>query len=266
MLPRKRLLQTRAGALEHVLSGRGRPVWLLFSGAGVTLEGWRDLYPGIERLGTVLAWNRLGAGRSSRPRGPQTGSAVVASLRELLGYLDLAPPYILVGHSLGALHAELFARLYPQEVQAVALLEPAHPGQRGQWQGEQERLAGTLARLLGVPAGSLRANLQAEVDKAGETARQRQAAGPFPPVPLLVVSGGRDPPRWLGSPQAARQRRERQGALARLSPAGEHVVLPRSGHFPQRSEPQRVLALLRALAGAGEGVVGDQPLRPFQAM
>lgn len=39
MLPRKRLLQTRGGTIEHVLSGKGRPVWLLFSGAGAAADG-----------------------------------------------------------------------------------------------------------------------------------------------------------------------------------------------------------------------------------
>ncbi len=71
--------------------------------------------------------------------------------------------------------------------------------------------------------------------------------GPLPPVPVAVVTGGMDPPKSLLSPEAVQARRERQLALARLSPQGEHVVAQRSGHFPQRSEPELVLDVLRRL-------------------
>lgn len=43
LLPTRRRLQTRSGALEYVLSGSGSPTIVLLNGAGVTLEGWRAL-------------------------------------------------------------------------------------------------------------------------------------------------------------------------------------------------------------------------------
>ena len=50
-LPGRQKLQTRAGILEAVVSGAGAPTLLLVNGAGVTLEGWRALYPAVERCG-----------------------------------------------------------------------------------------------------------------------------------------------------------------------------------------------------------------------
>ncbi|AEG92723.1 hypothetical protein Rta_16310 [Ramlibacter tataouinensis TTB310] len=229
-------------------SGSGSPTYVLMNGAGVTLEGWRPLYPGIERLGTVFAWNRQGLGRSARPRSRQTGALVVASLRELLAYAGLAPPYVLVGHSLGGLHANLFARLHPAEVAGVALIEATHPDDCGRLREHEGRLAGVLARLLAVPAAWLRPNLHAELACALDTARQVEAAGPFPPVPLVVVSGGQTPPRWLMSPEALELKQARQRALAALSPLGEQVIAQASGHFPQRTQPELVLDVLRRLA------------------
>jgi pimeloyl-ACP methyl ester carboxylesterase len=41
-----------------------------------------------------------------------------------------------------------------------------------------------------------------------------------------------------------------QQELARLSPLGEQVIAQRSGHFPQLTEPEVVLDVLRALAGS----------------
>ena len=60
--------ETRSGALEYVVSGAGQPTIVLLNGAGVTLEGWRTLYPAIEHLGTVFAWNRFGVKGSDEPR------------------------------------------------------------------------------------------------------------------------------------------------------------------------------------------------------
>jgi pimeloyl-ACP methyl ester carboxylesterase len=251
-LPRRQKLQTRAGVLEAVVSGTGVPTLLLVNGAGVTLEGWRALYPAIEHCGTVFAWNRFGAGGSDRPRLAQTGAVVVASLRELLGYAGLQPPYLLVAHSLGGLYANLFARLHPAEVCGMVLLEATHPRDKEMLKAHEGRLAAVLGKLFALPQQMFRANLHSEIGWIDETVRQIDAAGPFPGVPLVVVTGGRDPPGWLVPPAALRIRREHQRDLARLSPRGEQVIAAGSGHFPQLSEPRLVLdAIGRVAAQAG---------------
>ena len=190
-LPRKRKHATSAGTLEYVLSGEGAPTLVLLNGAGVTLEGWGRLYPDIGEIARVFAWNRFGVGRSSAPLLPQTGTVVIDSLRELLAALELAPPYLLVGHSLGGLHAQLFARRFPGEVAGLVLIEPTHPRDRELLKGHEGRLAQVLSRVLSVPQKLLRANLHSEMDWIDAAAREVEAAGPFPHVPLAVVSGGR---------------------------------------------------------------------------
>lgn len=77
MLPRRQTLRATAGRVEYVLSGSGRCTLVLLSGAGVTLEGWGRRYPDTEGIGRVVAWNRFGAGASSGPALPQTGTTVV---------------------------------------------------------------------------------------------------------------------------------------------------------------------------------------------
>lgn len=249
-LPPRKRLATAAGILEYVLSGAQGPPIILFNGAGVTLEGWRALYPGIEQLGCVLGWNRFGVAGSSKPRQPQKGSLVVASLRELLASLGLPPPYLLVGHSLGGLYCNLFARLHPGEVGGVVLLEATHPRDREMLKGHETQLASVLAKLFELPQRIFRDNLNAEIDWVDATAGEVAAAGPFPPVPLTVVTGGNDPPKWLMSPEALRIRRAHQQDLVRLSPQGQQVVAPLSGHFPQLTQPELVLDVIRRMAGA----------------
>jgi pimeloyl-ACP methyl ester carboxylesterase len=254
-LPPRRTLRTPAGAIEYVLSGLGEPAIVLFNGSGVTLEGWMRLYPQIESIGTVLAWNRHGAGASSAPVQPQTGAAVVATARELLAHVGLKPPYLLVGHSLGGLYANLYARLHPHDVGAVVLIEATHPRDREMLKGHEGQLATVLGKLLSLPQRMFRANLHAEIDWVDATAREVACAGPFPDVPLTVVSGGSDPPRWLMPPAAVQIRRAHQRELSQLSTQGQQVIAPRSGHFPQLRQPELVLDVLRRMARAMTGEV-----------
>jgi pimeloyl-ACP methyl ester carboxylesterase len=253
LLPERKKLQTRSGALEYVVSGAGEPTLVLLNGAGVTLEGWRALFPAIEKAGTVFAWNRFGVKGSDEPRLAQTGAVVVASLRELLAYAGLRPPYVLVGHSLGGLHANLFARLYPNEVAAVMFLEATHPHDQEVLHKHETQLTRALSKLFSLPQWLFRANVQAEIEWAAETAREIEGAGPFPEVPVAVITGGANPPKWLMSPAAQRARREHQQELARLSPRGEQVIATRSGHFPQLTEPALVLDVLRRIISRAAG-------------
>ena len=48
---------------------------------------------------------------------------IVEELRRNLKHKGLSPPYILVGHSLGGLYMQLFARRYPQEVSGIVLVD-----------------------------------------------------------------------------------------------------------------------------------------------
>lgn len=247
ILPPIQVAQTRAGRMSYVVSGSGTATLVLLSGAGVSLQGWGGLYPGIERLGRVFAWNRPGVQGSDAPTHAQTGAVVVAALRELLRYAGLAPPYVLVGHSLGGLHANLFARLHPTDVAAVLFLEATHPRDQEVLRQHETGFARAIAKVLALPQKLFRANLHAEVEWVAETVRELEAADPFPDVPLAVVTGGKAPPAWMMSPAAADARRAHQQDLARLSPQGEQVIAQRSGHFPQLTEPQLVLEVLERL-------------------
>jgi pimeloyl-ACP methyl ester carboxylesterase len=249
-LPALRAAQTRSGRVSYILSGQGPAKLILFSGAGVGLQGWEPLYPRIERSGRVLGWNRFGLPGSDPPRHRQSGTRVLRTLRELLGAARLAPPYVLVAHSLGGLFANLFARLYPQEIAGVLFIEATHPDEHALLRQRESQNARALARVLGVPSALLRPNLHAELEGVQETVGEIAAAGPFPPVPLRVVTGGQTPRAWMLSPGVVGARRANQQALARLSPLGEQLIAQRSGHFPQLTQPDVVLRALAQLAAA----------------
>jgi pimeloyl-ACP methyl ester carboxylesterase len=247
VLPPIRALQTRSGRLSYMLSGSGEPPIVLFSGAGVSLQGWEPLYPGIEKLGTVLGWNRLGMQGSDPPPARQTGGVVLGSMRELLGYNGLRPPFVLVAHSLGGLFANLFARLHPREVAGVLFLESTHPDDQEVLKKHESELVKALGKMLTLPQVFFEPNVHTELACVDETVREIASAGEFPPVPVRVITGGLTPNSSLMSPGTVGARRAHQQELGRLSPLGEQVIAHKSGHFPQMTEPELVLGVLADL-------------------
>lgn len=232
-------------AVEYAIAGSGTPAIVLLNGAGGPLEGWVRILAPLEAVSTVVAYNRLGIGRSSKPSEPQTGDVVVRMLHALLERLGLHPPYILVGHSLGGLFVNLFARTYPSEVAAVVFLDSAAPEDSTLIDEHGTGTQRLAQRVVDAVFGR---------DQFGETAcvpktvEMIARAGAFPPVPVVVVSAGR-PAR--GNPPAVRAARARnQEGLVALSPLGEHLVAHKSGHFPHISEPGLVSEAIRLLVAS----------------
>ena len=125
--PRKQKFSVHGTSLEYVVSGTGSPVIVLVNGSGGPIEGWYKVYAQLAELRTVFAYNRPGVGGSGKPSEPQTGDVVVNTLRELLGCAGLKPPYLLVGHSLGGLFVNLYARSFPSDVTGAVLLDATAP-------------------------------------------------------------------------------------------------------------------------------------------
>lgn len=227
-------------SLEYSISGTGSPTIVLLNGAGGPIEGWYKVLPELETLGTVLAYNRPGVAGSARPTQPQTGDVIITTLRELLAHTGLRPPYVLVGHSLGGLYANLFARLFPAEIRAVVLLDATAPDDVRFLSKE----SGFIQRALqAVINGIFPKDANHETNYLDQTLEHIDQAGPFPAIPLMIVTGGK--PSWLMSQKVRQIRARNQTALVAMSPHGQQVIAPNSGHFPQFSEPEVVIQAIR---------------------
>jgi len=243
-LPPTRLATINGQRLAYALSGKGQPSIVLINGSGGPLLGWYKLYPGIEELGTVIAYDRPGVGSSPRAALPQTGRRVVEQLRALLNTTNLQPPYVLVGHSFGGLFANLFARMHSDEIAGVVFVEATAPDDIGSMKRHTTKVQRALASFLSALSNP---DPNGEIEHEKETVEDIRVAPPFPPVPVITLSGARTPPRWMMSPQALAQRAQNQAALAQTSPRGEQMLARHSGHFPQMSEPALVLAAIHKI-------------------
>lgn len=137
-----------AAPLAHSLTGQGAGlVVVLQSGLGDGLATWKRLQADLSKQHRVLSFDRPGYGASPARSGPRDPCRIAEETRALLVQLDLPPPYLLVGHSLGGLYQHAFARRYPGEVAGLVLLDPTHPDHWARMQAEAPVAAGTLKTL-----------------------------------------------------------------------------------------------------------------------
>jgi pimeloyl-ACP methyl ester carboxylesterase len=107
---------------------RPRATLVFENGLMLPLATWQKVVQALADEADILLYNRPGVGRSTLPEAPQDPKDAARLVRELLRVQELPAPYIVVGHSMGGLHAQLFARLYAQEVDAMLLVDALPPG------------------------------------------------------------------------------------------------------------------------------------------
>jgi pimeloyl-ACP methyl ester carboxylesterase len=239
-IPDKRLSDVGGYPIEFATAGTGRPVIVFISGGGPSeMDKWGGIYQDAKTLSAVFAYNRFGDGRSASVDEPQTGSRIVSTLHDLLRSAGLTPPYLLVGHSLGGLYADLFARSHPEEVSGVVLVDSTHPDQaailRGEYQGVVARAFNSaILKLFSL----VNPTKYSEIATLEETVEEYKKAGPFPDVPLIVITAGKQPPL---SPEGIQKVSGFQRSLAAMSPQGRQVIAERSGHIVQRDQPEIII-------------------------
>ena len=118
--------------LNLLILGDGSPTVIFAPGGGASTLEWARVQHPISAETRTVAYDNAGFGFSDPGPLPRTGSACVNDLRAALKAADIAPPYVLVGWSLGGLHMRLFAFRHPEEVLGMVLVDSSteHQGRR----------------------------------------------------------------------------------------------------------------------------------------
>ena len=235
-------------------SGNGGPTVIFESGLGETSAYWDGIATAVSTDTKVCIYDRAGRGGSDPAPMPLDGTGVAKELHALLGSANLSGPFVLVGHSSGALYVRIFAELYPEEVAGVVLLDgqPAEAFTRlpnfPAFYRNFRRISAVLPSLARVGVARMIyhadfANLPPHVRdmqrasnssvRASRSLRDEFAALPttleqagftsgFGDKPLIVVTAGRDAqPGWIAL----------QNELPMLSTNSQHRVLSNATHL-----------------------------------
>ena len=103
--------------------GEGSPTVVMEAGSGGDHTTWEPVVAEVRDANRTCTYDRANTGSSGSVSGDRTSSDVASDLHRLLDTANIAPPYILVGHSLGGISMRLFASTYADEVEGLILVD-----------------------------------------------------------------------------------------------------------------------------------------------
>jgi pimeloyl-ACP methyl ester carboxylesterase len=226
------------------LEGHGARTVILEAGLGDTMDVWKDVQSRIAAGCTrTLSYNRAGYEGSDPAMGPRDSETIVAELRAELKRRNINPPYVLVGHSLGGLYMQYFARNYPKEVAGLVLVDSTH------WHQGMVVDSSANTPYVGRTAVTLFMPwiMRREIADSATAGQQVHASPEAEGFPTIVLSSTRGP---VGeSPTSRALSVDMQDEIAADFPGAEHVRVADSGHYIQRDHPEAVVGAARELAG-----------------
>ncbi|HJQ33074.1 MAG TPA: alpha/beta hydrolase [Pyrinomonadaceae bacterium] len=148
--PPGRLVDVGGYRLHLDCAGAGGPAVVLIAGAGDFSFDWSLVQPQVSRFARVCAYDRAGLAWSDLGPTPRTMRQDAYELHTLLARAGVAPPYVLVGHSIGGLIARVYAAQYPREVAGVVLVDSTSEDTTLSYQGRVVRVRDS-ARDRAVP-------------------------------------------------------------------------------------------------------------------
>jgi pimeloyl-ACP methyl ester carboxylesterase len=252
--------------------GSGQPTVVFDAGLGGSSLDWTLVQPEVARFTRACAYDRAGYAWSDPGPLPRDARNIVIELEQLLGYGSVAAPYVLVGHSLGGLIVQHFARRNPQRIAGLVLVDATHEDQFRRLEelvmpsGKARRSTRlTMRDSYNIPEGLpedarrmaaafvVRAKsiivVQSELNFLRGTARAAPAVPEdFPDVPLVVISH-----REIPTAEPARERRlaeawmEMQLDLAALTRRSSHVIAGTEDHYVHVREPETVIDAVRSV-------------------
>ena len=246
-----------AGPQTFFRGGNG-PVLVLVHGAGDQAAAWSIVVPKLLPGRTLVIPDLPGHGDSGPESGPLTVETLLAGLSAVLDEAAPKEPVTIVGNSLGAWLATLWAKEHPERVERIVLVNGGplkHVAEGLTLQPKNRAEARKTIEALRDP-GSLRVPdfvLDDVVREAatGPIARLAAASDGMEKyvlegrlaevtVPVEIVWGASD--RMLPLSYA--------GKMLSGLPRARLTVLPRCGHVPQQECPAAFsAALLKLLAG-----------------
>ena len=266
-------------------AGSGGPSVVFLPGAGLIGLDYLKIHSEVAGSITSVIYDRAGTGWSDAVALPRSAAAVARELQALLQAAGIAPPYLLVGHSLGGAYARRYAQLFPDDVAGLLFMDPAHedyeidPPRMGLADQVRQtaRLAGAFLRFKAVyrpmfarmfaawPAplrGTLvdyhlkgwRKTLQETRNLQSEVMGEVRDGGALPDRPMIVLTAmGLDPfmARFAPEPylRALNDHKRRfYTDFAATVPRGENRLIEDAGHSTLHTDrPDAVIQAIRDL-------------------
>ena len=229
--------------------GSGTPTVVLESGMGDGVAGWAPVHDELAATTRTCAYDRSGRGGSDE-RDRHTVADAADDLWTLLTNAGEQPPFVIVGHSLGEVHARVFADRFRDDVAGLVLVDGFSVDLETEW---IHPLLGDLRTEYEERAQELR-DLVSAVEGLDWPASERQLRdAEVVGLPVIVLRAPRAEPRLDATTNEAIAQAW-QEAYAALSPGHVRYELAwGAGHVIQADRPDLVIAAARELVGRVRG-------------
>ncbi|EKU79570.1 alpha/beta fold hydrolase [Massilia timonae] len=208
------------------------------NGLRATVDGWDKVIDSLVPDASIFAYNRPGYGNSQETGTARDGATIVEELRQTLRHKGLAPPYILVGHSLGGLYMQLFAKRYPQEVSGLVLVDPLLPG-------VVKKSEEFPVWTRGAKRLFFSSTVNKEIDAIHQTSEQVLSLAPIDDKPIVMLINKPSGSTAVGVDFGAFNKDQKTRELVSgLYPKAKKIVVD-SDHQVQRQNPADVVNAIR---------------------
>lgn len=239
-------------------TGEGNVTVVLESGLGGDHTSWDFVQPGVAQFARVCSYDRAGVGISDPAPTPRTSQDVVNDLAKLLNVAGEKGPFILVGHSFGALHVRLFAHQHPDQVAGIVLVDPVHED----WWERAAALLPPTSDLDNERLKNFRRFLSEEATDPKKTAEgidipasaaQVRDTGSLGDLPLILLKAGIQDVLAPGLPADVEAeltdllQKELPAELVKLSSLSIQLDVPDSGHNIPTMQPDAIVVAIRTM-------------------
>jgi pimeloyl-ACP methyl ester carboxylesterase len=269
-----------ASQQEHPMDGRfdigGRSIRLSCRGAGAPTvvvdagmgtapagdPGWQRIAAKVAGTTRICLYDRAGLGGSTTaPAGPRTSLDAAQDLRAALSRAGVAGPYMLVGHSVGGLHAQVFAARYPADTAGLVLVSTTHPDQFTTWlkllppptPGEEKPLTEVRAFLGAMQTDPTRNEERLDMQASAAAAHRLTSLGDKPVIIATHSPSFRMVP-GLSEPLAIRledaTQRMQRGLLSLSSGARQNIAATAGHGLPHEAPAFVIDNILQGVAAA----------------
>lgn len=239
--------------LQAEQQGQG-PVTVVFeSGFGQGPGVWKDVIADLGAQYRSIGYARAGLGKSGADGKAKTIEAHVQDLGAVIDALAPDGKVVLVGHSYGGLLATEFARLHPERLQGLVLVDPATLTQRHEFmKANSDRVRADDTALLSMLPPKMAEDyrvLIAQLDGEEALAPRNQ---PDLPVAVLTSTQVAMEPFVFEETAQGKALWKRQHALLFAGYSrGVHQYFA-TGHNIHRENPKAVADAIRAVVGLAQ--------------
>lgn len=225
--------------ISYVYTENCGPTVVFEAGWGGGLEAWKAVFKDVAVYTAAVAYTRS---TKVNAEGIRSAEDVACALKALLETINTPKPYVLVGHSLGGLYVLRFAKLFPEDVVGVILVDGVAKGFVDDCQDAGLNCFPSESEIAKLPN-----HQAAEARGFEETEKQTPTPEELGDMPITVMAATEHGPKqaiWLRF----------QKEFADRLQNGRLVVAEGSNHNVQEDAPELVLREIRLMV---DRVVGN---------